>query len=68
MTLERKLLLFSEIKGYVTILLDEMKIHEDLVWEKHSGELIRFVDLGNIYTNYATLKKVEKLAGHVLVF
>ena len=45
-----------------------MKIQEDLVWDKHSGELIGFVDLGDIYTNYATLKSVEKLASHVLVF
>ena len=36
--------------------------------DKHSGELIRFVDLGNIYTNYATLKSVEKLVKHVLSF
>ena len=36
--------------------------------DKHSGELIRFVDLGDIYTNYATLKSVEKLVSHVLSF
>ena len=32
---------------------------EDLVWDKHSGELIGFVDLGNTYTNYSTLKIVK---------
>ena len=36
--------------------------------DKHSGELIGLVDLGDIYTNYATLKSVEKLASHVLAF
>ena len=45
-----------------------MKIQEDLVWDKYSGELIGFVDLGDININYATLKNVEKLAAHVLVF
>ena len=30
--------------------------------------MIGFVDLGDIYTNFATLKCVEKLASHVLVF
>ena len=45
-----------------------MKIQEDLVWDKYSGELIGFVDLGDININYATLKNVEKLATHVLVF
>ena len=53
---------------YVTILFDEMKIQEDLVWDKYSGELLGFVDLGDINVNYATLKNVEKLATHVLVF
>ena len=44
-----------------------MKI-QDLVWDKHAGELIGFVDLGDIDTNYATLKDVQQLATHVLVF
>ena len=66
--LGKKTASFSDIERYVTILLDETKIQEDSVWDKHSGELIEFVDLGDIYTNYATLKSVKKLAGHVLVF
>ena len=45
-----------------------MKIQEDLIWDKYSGELIGFVDIGDINTNYATLKNVKKLATHVLVF
>ena len=66
--LGKKAASISEIERYLTILLNEMKIQEDLVWDKHSVELIEFVDLGDIYTNYATLKSVEKLASHVLVF
>ena len=46
----------SEIERYVTILFDEMKIQENLVWDKHSGELIGFVDLGDINVSFATLK------------
>ena len=45
-----------------------MKILEDLVCDKYSGELIGFIDLGDININYATLKNVEKLATHVSVF
>ena len=45
-----------------------MKVQEDLVWDKYSGELIGFVDLGDIQTNYATLKNVRELASYVLVF
>ena len=44
------------------------EIQEDLVWDKYSGELIGFVDLGDININYETLKNVEKLVTHVLVF
>ena len=58
----------SEIERYVTILFDEMKIQENLVWDKHSEELIGFVHLGDININYATLENVQKLAAHVLVF
>ena len=59
---------FSGPERFITILFDEMKIQEDLVWDKYSGELIGFVDLGDINTNYATLKDVEELATHILVF
>ena len=38
-----------------------MKIQEDLVWDKYTGELIGFVDLGDIQTNF-----VKELATHVL--
>ena len=66
--LRKKTERFSEAERYVTILLDEMKIQEDLVWDKHTGELIGFVDLGDIKLNYATLKDVSELATHILVF
>ena len=58
---------FSEIERYVIILFDEMKIQENLVWDKHSRELIGLVDLG-INVSFATLKNTETLATHVLVF
>ena len=45
-----------------------MKIQEDLVWDKYSGELIDFVDLGDIHTNFSTQDDVKELAAHILVF
>ena len=48
--------------------MDEMKIQENLVWDKHTGELIGYVDLGDIDLNYAKLSKVTTVASHVLVF
>ena len=59
---------FSRIKRYIAVTFDEMKIQENIVWDKHSGELIGFFDLGDININYATLENVQKLATQVLVF
>jgi len=59
---------FSEAEKHIVLLLDEMKIQENLVWDKHTGELIGYVDLGDQQLNYATVKNVESIASHVLVF
>jgi len=59
---------FSELERYLVRLFDEMEIQEDLVWDKNTGDLIGFVDQGDINVNYATLKNVQDLASHVLVF
>ena len=59
---------FQPMERFVSIIFDEMKIQEDLVWDKYSGELIGFVELDDIHTNYATLDDVKELATHVLVF
>ena len=48
--------------------MDETKIQEDLVWDKHTGDLIGYVNLGDSQLNYATLKKSDDIASHVLVF
>ena len=60
--LSEKTKLFPAPERFVTILFDEMKIQDDLVWDKHTGELIGFVDLGDIKLNYATLQDVTELA------
>ena len=59
---------FQVIEKYCILLMDEMKIHENLVWDKHTNELIGFVDLGDPELNYATLKKSDEIVSHVLVF
>ena len=59
---------FSKQERYVVLLMDEMKIQEDLVWDKHTGELIGYVDLGDPDLSYATLKKPDEVASHILVF
>ena len=37
-----------ERNKYVLLLLDEMHVKEDLIFNKHSGELIGFSNLGDI--------------------
>jgi hypothetical protein len=59
---------FSAQEKFIVLVLDEMKIQENLVWDKHSGELIGYVDLGDPSVNFATLQQADKLASHVLVF
>ena len=39
----------------VVLLFDEMKIKSNLVFDKHTGELIGFLDLGNPDVNFSTL-------------
>ena len=40
-----------------------MKDHENLVWDKHTGDLIGFVDIGD-----PALQKLDEVASHILVF
>ena len=52
----------------MVILCDEIKIQENLVWSKYTGDLIGFVDLGDMNLNYATFQQTNAIASHVLVF
>ena len=36
----------KEFQKYVVLVMDEMHIKEDFVYDKHSGELVGFVNLG----------------------
>ena len=48
--------------------MDEMKIQSNLVWDKHTGELIGYVDLGDTELNYATLEKTDNIETQILAF
>ena len=47
---------------------DEMKIQSNLVFDKHSNELISFVDLGDEDVNVAAFDSPTTIASHVLAF
>ena len=59
---------FQLKEKFVILLLDEMKIQEDLVWDKNTGELIGYVDLGDPELTYTTMKNAGTIASHILVF
>ena len=50
------------------LLFDEMKVKDGLVYAKYTGELIGFIDLGDLEINEGTLENMDELATHVLVF
>ena len=45
-----------------------MKISANLVFDKVSGELLGFTDLGDTSINFGTLEKIDSIATHALVF
>ena len=66
--LKNKIKNFSDNEKFFVILMDEMKIQSNLVWDKHIGERIGYVDLGDTELNYATLEKSDNIATHILAF
>ena len=66
--LREKVASFTAIQHYVALVMDEMKIQSNLVFDKYTGDLIGFVDLGDPATNYATLGDEDVMATHALAF
>lgn len=61
----------ANLKGcqrFIVLSFDEVKIRENLVYDKHTNELIGFVDLGDPSLNYSTFKDIDDLATHCLVY
>ena len=57
------------IQKYVSVVMDEMKIQENLVFDKTSNELIGFIDLGDPITTFANAGEEESsVASHALAF
>ena len=49
-------LLSNDLDRYVFLILDEVHIKTDLVYDKHQGSLISFVNLGNTNNQLLILK------------
>lgn len=59
---------YTGYQRFVIISFDEMKVQDNLVYDKSSGELIGFVDLGDPILNYGSFDNTNTLASYVLVF
>ena len=59
---------FNGTDRFVTLILGEMKIKRNLIFVKHTGNLIVFTDLGDTDINTSNFKKKEDLATHALLF
>ena len=62
------ILLFHIIIRYVCVVMDEMKIQSNLVFDKNCGELIGFIDLSDPMTNYTNIQEEDMVASHALAF
>ena len=66
--LRKKSASFTGNQRYIALVMDEMKIQSDLVFDKNSGDLVGFMDLGDPMTNFACLDEKDAIATHALEF
>ena len=60
---------YFDVERYVVLLFDEMKIKSNLVFDKLTGEVKDYLDLGCVETDFSTLgNEHDDLSTHALVF
>ena len=62
-SLREKTSSFTSVQRYVAVVMDEMKIQSNLVFDKLSGDLIGFIDLGDPMTR---MSDEDPIASHAL--
>ena len=67
-SLREKTSSFSPVQRYVAVIMEEMKIQSNLVFDKVSGDLVGFIDLGDPMTNFANLSDEDEdpIASHCI--
>ena len=61
----------SSLQGYqrfICLSFDEIKIQKNLIFDKYTGDLVGFVDLGDPELNFSTFRDANKLASYVMVY
>ena len=73
--LRKEAQLESSRNSFVCLVFDEVKIKEDLIYDKHSGELLGFIDVGDVNNSLLAFQQScesdihkPQLATHMLVF
>ncbi|CAB3981384.1 Hypothetical predicted protein [Paramuricea clavata] len=54
------------IQRFVVLAFDEMKVQSKLVFNKNTGDLVGFLDLGDPDINFTAFDDAEELASHAL--
>ena len=57
----------ESVRRFIVLSFDKMKIQSSLVYDKHTGQLIGYKDLGDVAINYNTFENLDELATHALV-
>ena len=74
---EAKVTTLQDFEKFVAVAFDEVKIREDLVYDKHTGQVVGFINLGNFNHQLHALTeacescttfKADTVATHMLVF
>ena len=58
----------KSFQRFVVLSFDEMKIRQNLVFDKHSGELIAYADLVDPEKIFSTFDNEDDLAAHLMVY
>ena len=56
---EAKIKSIPDFQKYICLVFDEVRIKEDLVYDKHSSQIIGFVNLGNINNQLLELERSQ---------
>lgn len=56
------------VQRFVVLAFDEMKVQSQLVFNKNTGDLVGFLDLGDPDINFTAFDDTKELANHALVF
>ena len=52
----------------MSFIIDEIKVHQNLVYYKYAQQLIGYVDIGDPQLNFSTFTDRDALATYILVF